>query len=124
MGTATAMPSGMLWIAMAATMGTATMGSSSAAMNVAKPSGKLCKASATAVSTPAFIILRLRASPAEPVTVDGSCGLISSGTNRSMTAMSATPPKKAATAAHGPTPPPQAAERSATPLGKISTKET
>ncbi|MNV57799.1 hypothetical protein D3C71_1501470 [compost metagenome] len=47
-----AMPSGMLWMAMAKASGMPTDGLSSVAKNVARPSGKLCAVIATAVSRP------------------------------------------------------------------------
>eukprot|EP00968_Pinguiococcus_pyrenoidosus_P002592 scaffold145_cov261-Pinguiococcus_pyrenoidosus.AAC.20 len=46
------MPSGTLWIAMAIASEMPTLGSSSVATNVARPSGKLCRPMARAVMTP------------------------------------------------------------------------
>lgn len=63
-------------------------------MKVAKPSGKLCSAIAIPVMRPA----RRSVVACVAVEVLGSCGLMSSGTSRSITAMSATPKKKAAMA--------------------------
>ena len=51
---ATAMPSGMLCMAMAAVMPVPVCGSFNAPMNVAIPSGKLCMAMASADMSPSL----------------------------------------------------------------------
>ena len=52
MGTDTAMPSGILWMAMATAMGMASWESLRAVMKVTIPSGKLWMASTRAVTNP------------------------------------------------------------------------
>jgi len=86
------MPSGTLWMPIATATGTATSGAWMAAMKVANPSGKLCRAMTMAVSSPRR--WRAVASGARGT----SCGFIGSGTRRSTITATAMPPKKDASA--------------------------
>ena len=124
MGTATATPSGMLWMAMARATGMATEGSFRPAMNVAKPSGKLWMAIATAVMVPARISRRRSSEASGSSTEWGSCGLMALGTSRSITPITSIPPKNAATAHQPAGPAPTSSPIDSTALGRISTRET
>ncbi len=125
MGTETAIPSGMLWMAMATAMAIPSPGSSRAATKVARPSGKLCIAMASAVKRPMRISF---CSPAFFSSISStfviSCGFSNDGMSLSMMAMRSMPPKNAAVVSQNPPEGPYSATSSALALGKISTKET
>ena len=124
MGTETAMPSGMLWMAMAATMGMATLGDWRAETKVASPSGKLWMAMARAVSTPTRMRLPAwRPSSASSMRLT-SCGFSAEGMSLSMMAMTSMPPKKPATVIQLPRRRPSWAVRASLAWKKSSTRET
>ncbi|MNT55804.1 hypothetical protein D3C72_1930700 [compost metagenome] len=92
-GTAMAMPSGMLWMAMAKASGMPTDGLSSVAKNVASPSGKLCAVIATEVSRATrFRYSRLFSRNAGSCLSRLSCGL---GMKWSINTITTTPSRKA-----------------------------
>ena len=121
-GTATAIPSGTLWIPTAMAMGIPSCGSSSAEMKVAKPSGKLCSATAAAVISPVRASVWLRAASACGRR-SASCGFTFSGTSRSMMPVNTMPPKKAATDTQAPRSLPKCAASRWFACGSISTME-
>ena len=96
-GTETAIPSGILWIAIATAMLIPIVGSWSAPAKVASPSGKLCIAMASAENIPilsssfSFIFFPFSSS----VTSWISCGFSPSGTSLSIAAIIPIPTKKA-----------------------------
>ena len=112
-------------MAMAATMGTATFGSCRAETNVASPSGKLCTAMASAVSTPMRINFCGRGAPSRSLSTSrASWGFSSEGISLSITAMSSMPPKNAATVAQAPPRAPSPAVSDSCAVASISTMET
>ena len=124
MGTDTAMPSGMLWMATATTMGMAMEGDWRAETKVANPSGKLWMAMARAVNTPMRISFRAGGAASSCSTSFTSWGFFSAGISLSIMAMNSMPPKKAATVAQLPGRCPSWAVRADWALAKISIMET
>ena len=124
MGIETAMPSGMLWMAMATAIATPRAMLSTAEVKVAMPSGKLWMPMASAVITPMRIRCGLRGWLSISSTMWASCGFSNEGTSRSMTPIRRMPAKKLATVTAVPVRTPHSAVSERFACWNSSTNET
>ena len=123
----TAIPSGILCIAIATAMAMPSFVSFRALINVARPSGKLWMAMAMAVKRPIlYRLLKFSAKPGVSISsvLWASCGFSNDGTSLSIIAMMAMPAKNDATVAQYPWTGPSSSSRDSFAFGNISTNET